>query len=238
MKQDYRIENEKIIVYDDIKGFLDYEYQNNIDKILIQENIVEKLNVDIYTKKMDKIQKESHFKIRYNKKVRIIEIIVSTSILALFSFGILHNFPLAAIIFTIIPSLLMNGSSYLYDLIPMNNLKKEINADTLSIEELEKLLKKEEKVLDELKNNKEKTINNQNYSFDKKENNKRLEEIDNLKKIYYTCGYYAKKLMKYQKKDILKDKLCDDFNNEELDIIENIIKEKGPQLVKRKISNN
>ena len=81
----------------------------------------------------------------------------------------------------------------------------------------------------------EKTVDKSSTFYEK--NGIRLEKIDNLKKWYHICGYYSKKLIKYQEKGILRDKLNDSFSNEDLVIIENIIKEKGPQLVKRKTFN-
>lgn len=234
MIQGYEIKNENVKAFDDDKGFINYKYQENIDDVFIQENIVNKIIDDITIKKLDKIQKEHGYNIRYSKKIQLISILSTTTLTTAICFIILYNIPLLALLFTLLISLSVNGILYLSALEPKNKLRNEINADTLEIEELEKLLEKEKTNLQELKNNKTKAkIIDKSNTF-KERNKSRLEEIDNLKNLYRICGYYAKKLVKYQEKGILRDKMDDSFTEKDLVIIENVIKEKGPQLVKRK----
>ena len=234
MIQDYEIKDENVKAYDDNKGFIDYEYQDNIDELFIQENVIEKLTMDIKNKKMDKIQNEHSYNIRYSKKSQLISILTTTVFCAAVYFIIMYNIPLLALTLTILTSLAGSGILYLIDLEPKNKLKNKIKADALEIEELEELLEKEKTNLQELKNSKTKDkIIDKSTTF-KERNKSRLEEIDNLKNLYRICGYYAKKLVKHQEKGILKDKLDDSFTNEDMVIIENLIQEKGHQLIKRK----
>lgn len=234
MIQDYKIKNGNILIYDDKKGFINCEYQDNIDEILIQENVIEKLIEDINKTKFDKIQDELHFNNNYSKKSKLITAIFNSSISLILSFLVFYSVPLFALILATLASIITNGVLFLADLEPKIELKNKINASTVEVEQLEKLLEKEQEKLNFLKNNKQKSkLVNKPHTF-KERNKERLEEIDNLKELYRMCGYYAKKLLRYQEKGILKDKVDKSYTDDDLIIIENIIKEKGPQLVKRR----
>lgn len=234
MIQDYELINGRIIVCDDKVGFKTYENQSNIDEVLITENSIEKLNELITKAKFDKIEKQHKLNIKFNKKEILSSAIMSTLIFAILSCTILYFTPLVSIIITILGTAYFNFLLYHVDFDTKKSLKNEINAHTLEIEQLEKLLKDEEKRLEKLKNKKtEFCMTDKNLTF-KERNTERLQKIDELKRLYKYCGYFAKKLIKYQQKGILKDKLDDSFSTNELAIIENLVKEKCPQLVKRK----
>lgn len=237
MIQDYEINNGKVTAYDNNKGFITYECQNNIEDILIQENVIEKITDDITAIKINQEEKETHLNNKFNKKRNIISIILGNIFIIALCFVTFYNVASLAITLSIIGSIIFNGGLFLLDLESKNELKNKINSNTLQIEQLEELLEEEKIKLKELKlDNK-----NDNYfgkSSDFKEKNKtKLEKIDELKNIYRICGYYAKNLIKYQEKGILKDKLDDSFTNEELSMIENLVIKKCPQLIKRKTAN-
>jgi len=234
MIQGYEIKDDNVKAFDDNKGFVDYNYQENIDDIFIQENVVEKIICDIKNKKIEKKQKEHSYNERYGKKFQIITILTIITVSLVFSSLLFYQIPLLALFAAILTSLVITGVLYLSELEVKKALINDIKADTLEIEGLEELLEKKKTNLQELKNNKtnDKLID-KSITF-KERNKSRLEEIDNLKNLYRICGYYAKKLVKYQEKGILREKIDDSFDDKDLVIIESIIKEKGPTLLKSK----
>lgn len=234
MIEGYEIKDGKVKANIDNIDIIEYDYQTNIDEIFIKENIIEKLVFDIFNKKCDKIQNIHKFNDNYSKKVLIHNLILTTTLFATIWFCVLPKMLIAALGASIASSLLINGVAFLLDIVPKNKLKKKINADTLEIEQLEEMLQKEKKKLEELKNNKSKDILLDKSNSFKENSNNKLKEIERLKNIYRICGYYAKELVKYQEKGILREKMDESFTNEDLNIIENIIREKGPQLTKKR----
>ena len=113
MIQDYEIKNENVKAFDDNKGFIDYKYQDNIDDILIQENVVNKIIDDITNIKLDKILNEQSFNIRYNKTFQLISILNTTFLCAGICFILFYKIPLFALTLTILSSLGGNGILYL-----------------------------------------------------------------------------------------------------------------------------
>lgn len=223
MIQDYELINGRIIVWDDKVGFKTYENQSNIDEVLITENSIEKLNELITKAKFDKIQKQHKLNINFNKKEILSSTIISALMFAILSFTILYFNPLVSIIIIVLGTTYFNFLLYHVNFDTKKSLKNEINAHTLEIEQLEKLKNKKTEFC----------ITDKNLTF-KERNTERLQRIDELKRLYKYCGYFAKKLVKYQEKGILKDKLNDSFSNDELAIIENLVTEKCKQLIKRK----
>lgn len=232
MIESYKIENDIVTALDNLEGYVDYEYQDNVDEIFLQKNVIEKINTDIHNKKDDKKTKVFEFNLRFEKKNVIKYCILVTLLFVGMWAVILPKMPLLALAIALTSSVVSNGMIHLLNIPDKIKLQNQINADTLEIEELESLLEQEQTKLQELYNNKskDKIIDNSDSFVEK--NISRLDKINNLKELYRLCGYYAKKLIKYQEKGILRDKLDKSFTNEDLIIIENLIEEKCPQFVK------
>ena len=233
MIESYEIKDGKVKANIDNMDIKEYEYQSNIDEIFIKENIIEKLTLDIFNKKYDKIQSINKFNNYYSKKTYIYNFVLTTTLFSTIWFVIFYKLLLVALGAALASSLFINGIAYLLDIVPKNKLKNKIKADTLEIEKLEEILTQEKQKLKELKNNKSNEIFIDKSNTFKENCNNRLKEIDKLKNIYRICGYYAKELQKYQEKGILREKMDESFSNEDLNMIENIIKENNKQLIKK-----
>ena len=57
--------------------------------------------------------------------------------------------------------------------------------------------------------------------------------LESNAKLYRDCGYNGKKYYKYFKKGILSKKLIDKYTVEQTEKIEEFLKQKGPQLIKK-----
>lgn len=238
MIQDYEIKNGIVEAYDDSLGVINYELQDNIDEILIQENIVEQINKDLdssHTNISNLNDKIDNYNIKLEKLKKILYICLSITLFG-FSFGLVINLigsliiALMGIIGGIISGWKMNDVES-----EIKHLKKQITGLQLREEQLNNLLSIQKEKLNNLKSNKTNNTNvikNKNF---KSESKRKLDDIIHLKDLYYTIGYYINELKKYYVEGTLRKNLEPTvFSDKDLAIIEGIIIKKGHQLIKRK----
>ena len=233
MNEAYRYKDGNVI----ITGFIDNEatkeirpYQDNIDKILINENIIEWLN---------SFKNAIIFDIEDNKyhidcgktciKVSIPIIIASTIVL-----GIIFNMILSNIMQSGILSLLTTstvfGKILIYDQIKQTKQsKKIIEVNEIELQEIEKEIEKVLKETQELEQCKEKV---KEEEIKKDSSYRQLNYVEKLKKIreylemillYEMC---KEELSTYDEQGILEEKLKDELDSSKMKTLRKIINTK------------
>lgn len=234
MKNDYVVVNGKVNVTDDRLGLLKYNCQDNVDDILITENAIEQIETELERTNDELITTQTDLITKFRKKDRVILYIlefiiplIGSGIMILLNLGLLAILPLGAM------SILVSLTKVI-ELSDKNDINNKINALNITIEELNKMLDCEKAKLKKLK--KDRTNHNivESVEIFELKNNHKLSKISKLIELYKMCGYYFKSLNKYQKDGTLREKFQEDYSDEELNIIENILTENNKRFVKEK----
>lgn len=245
MNKEYVVTNDKVIVSNEKGNIKEISNSDKLDEILIQENIVEKIETEI--DRFNELKRsinpnESH--IREDILNGLIFIIIPLIVGGFFKLFGVTPYVYQTIYGGISAPILMSGVVGIASIIKltMNAIKdykknkeskKVIKGANLGIKYLKKILPVEQMKLNTLKH--EKTLinnDNDNKKIMKVEESPRIKEIENLRVVNYRIG---KNFMKYYR-NYLTGTLHfvlekeDDLHN--MDHYFDIIEEEGPKLVK------
>lgn len=246
MKDSYKVLEDgtvEVIDYNDKKqkNIYTYEYQDNIEEILKEENNKEYLE---YKKKRINHQiKSNNVALNRNKKISklwigsviLLEILFgyTFSLLKVGTFiGELNMLSFAPVIFGTIMSIPVLSSTF----IGINKFKKENRGFKVELEELERQLKLTKDKINTLLNDKTKCNQEMKKNKDYKKISKdELNKIINYLNSYYVAGYYEKEFYNCYKNGNLEKQLGDDFDYIECDtpVVLKYFEEKGPVLAKK-----
>ena len=205
-------------------------YQDNIDKILINENIIEYLN---------NLKNDINFDIEsaqyyVDEGKKILKVCIPVAITATIIIGIicnmmLNNILLSGILSSLVTSILF-GKILIYDPIKViQESKKSIKIQEVELQELEKELEKVLKETQKLEQNKEKLKeeelkNNDSYKIlNYKEKLKELREYLAMISFYEIC---KEQLTTYNEEGILEEKLKHEINTSQMKTLRRIINTK------------
>ncbi|MBQ3021337.1 MAG: hypothetical protein IJD92_03840 [Bacilli bacterium] len=220
MKVKYFYKDGKIEVIDDndLDKNLIYDYQDNIHEIFELENINEYLEKEKILQ--IKVIKDINKKINSNNEVIKICKIIWISVNIFMSITALVN-----ILYFIIWFLLSSIICYIPYISKKGNnkmLKKEINAKDKKIKTINIELKKNNNILKKLYEDKKITQDKLNHIKKKFNYIFIREELEKLKKylmLVNDIGYNEKEYRKYYNKDILEEKLKEEYNSYEIKLI-------------------
>lgn len=223
MITEYKKVKDKVLALDTEEGLKTYEYQDNIEKVLKQENVIEELEDYLY-----QIENEKDFikktKNSFNWMLlgenygvnAILLVLIASAVMGLgFCFEAqFHIFRALTgiLLFSSIPTLIVERKRYKRDM----DLKS-INIDE-EIKNIQERLDKEKKVLIDLK--KDKHVSNIDKQTEKTtiDNNKnsKIIEIQKQKHLYEVYREWCKKIQKKKNLDFLLDS---ETNNDDLENI-------------------
>lgn len=249
MNKEYTYIDGKVIVEDENGNKKVREYNNKLDKILVQENIIETMEDQILI-----LEEESKFHKKNNPK-RYIPIM----------------FPLGILTVAIVPSLLVNlaDNANVYATIvntvlgPMSKAtaftlsmsvasipvvsffewlfydqykssKKREKGVNSELEFLKKQIIIEKEKLASLQKEKTNEESKKEFRVVKVNDLQTLQDLRYHLNLYYDLGYNREKYYKYYLHGKLDKKLDKYYNDTEIEIAKEYLEEKGPQLVKRK----
>lgn len=244
MITEYKYVNGKIVAIDDNVGLKEYEYQDNIDELLKQENIVE--DIDNNLKRLYNLKKylekyKNNFIVFFADEgvvpsiaqflVTMVMMILYTEVPALAGNIILKNVILAWI-FAMIPTTLFQFKKY-----KKANELRLINLDE-QIKEFEEKLENEKQKLNELRENKRaenisKNTTNETLYID----NSKIENFSNIKnrkRLYEYYREYCFKIKRMSEKRELNVMLEDEFTPEEISGLNEMSESANKVLTKRK----
>ena len=233
MKTHYKINKNKVIVSDDKLGKINYDYQDNLDDILIEENLIEEISKEIKISNEKLISAQTTLLTKFKKGKFLPLYVIEFIIPLIISGALLFNNSILIAMFILASSLSLMCITKVIELFDRLHLKNEINSLTLTIEELNKNLTFEKSKLKKLKRNKKNINNIEDVKVFELKNNHKLKKIRERINLYKMCGYCMEDLMKYQQSGTLRKRFEEDYTEEQLSEIEKIINEHGKKLVKK-----
>ena len=254
MNKEYICVNNQVVISDEEGKLKTVPYDNNVEKKLITENLIEDIEEQIQELEETKLSRKNYWKHPLTK-------ILSTSIIL--PSGFLLTYLMCTLIFGIEPEIVDSVFGKMPDLIlrfitvliawepiaiPISiytafKYKSSKKRDSLVDEQihfLEKKLLKEKSDLEKLENSKEKEtpqniqlpIQNSN-TISKSELLKFKKELE----LYTTCVCNEKKLLKYQQNNTLDSKLRPSYTESEINFIKEYLEEKKESQVVKKIGS-
>lgn len=245
MNNKYHYIDGKVIIESDNEETRQEKYYDNIEKVLIQENVIEKMENDI--KELEKQSKNYP-----TTKKRFFPIGLSAAITAI------ATMPLLVILlygkdafntietiygstqlilfneFLIGPIVLIIGAAItMFEYIARKNFIKTGQGINSSLEFLKKQLDIEKDYLEELK--KEKTNDNENVNFRtvKINDKERFAKINNASNLYFDLGYNLQKNYEAYQQGKIKE-IYPNLTDCGIEFVSQYLEENGPKLSKKK----
>lgn len=251
MNKDYIYMDGKVIISDENGHKEPIEYYDNLDKVLVQENLIESIQNEI-----NKLKKKSTEYKKINKghyiPIWIPTLLIFLTIIcpAFFNYisgGEAFNtlietnvgtFNVGALIIAVIgcisTPIFTLLESYLYK--QYKDAKKEEKGINSELEFLEKQLEKEKEHLENLKREKTKNNEDNNFRTVKVDDLQELKMLRNYLELYFDLGYNGEKYYQYYEQGKLDKKLEKNYDDEAIELAKEYLEEKGPVLFKGKSS--
>ena len=251
MNKGYTYIDGKVIISDENGNHTQSEYYNNLDKVLVQENVIEEMEGKIQelTKESKKYpESEKKYKPLYLYSVLGAAILVMPHLFWLLT-GVNPYLCSIDTVFGPVNQALFYASTAvaigipfgsIFTWIDYSNFKERAKIGKGISSELEFLkfqIEKEKETLVSLQ--KEKTRNKDNTEFrsTQVDDKQQLEALRNYLDLYYDLGYNREKYYRYYQQGRLDEKLQKYYDETEIELTKQYLEEKGPVLVK-KINNS
>ena len=236
MNKSYAYVDGREIICDENGMQTQSEYYDNLDKVLVQENVIEEIK-----KRIQELTKEREvYKqlIRFDNKINARTTIVCASVFSIVgillakSIGIDPNL----VIISVGVSAVVGGSLINFFLKEdYKHMVKNANGINSELEYLKLQLEKEKKILISLQE--EKTRNNEKKEFmsTQIDDIQQLEALKSKLKLYHDLGYNREKYYNYYKQGILEEEFLQrNYNKTDIELAKEYLEEKGPVLVKKR----
>lgn len=229
MKEYYEIENDKVIAYDSNYGKQGYKYQDNIEEILKKENIIEGLEdylLELKDREKDLISRKNECVnsiLSILKKSAIIILLMTLFTLLLYSsydlFPLLKGINIKFFCIGYLGTQFFLGSSVsILETLQYYKIKKILYATAMEETFTENYIKRLNNELEKLKLDNKITKDNLKSEKEKKYVNYRalLENYKLLAQLIFLIKYNEKKYEDYYNKGILKEKMDEKFNSDDV----------------------
>lgn len=248
MNKEYIYLDGKVIVEDEKGNKKLTDYQDNIHKILVQENLIETME-----NRIKKLEKELENNKENNKPY--IPYLVPAVILALIAakiiidpllgndtvimvdtiFGTMNNTTLVIGIvgtLTLPLATIMEIFSYQRD----KHHKKSRRADVAEYEYLQKQVETEREILEKLKKNKERNNESSGFKSFNVSDKGQLEALKSWLILYRNLGFDIERYCKLYQKGQLEETLTEEgYNDIAYNCAKEFVEEKGPTLTRKRI---
>ena len=245
MNKGYILIDGKAMVSDENGNYKEMDYKDNIDEILVEENVIEKMNDKI--EKLENILKNKKERKRFIP-ISLIDLLLayiamSAVVFALFGtnpfvsnidtiFGSVKEFYvyLVAISVVAIPAF---GIGFIKEYVDYKDDRAKYNALKIELDFLKSKIEKEKVKLETLRNAETKSNNLKGVTSSKVDDKEALEESKRYFELYRDLGFNLDKFNKYYKRGVLEDKLSK-FDEEFATITKEYYEENGPKLIKKR----
>ena len=248
MNKGYVYADGKVIINDENGNHTESEYYDNLDKVLVQENVIEEME--------DRIKKLTKETEKYPEaKKRYIPIYLYTVL-----GGILIAPPLLlwaltgtnpylgnmdtvfgsvnqVLYFTLTTGAVGLPFGSLFTLVDYSNFRDRAKRGKGLNSELEFLkfqIEKEKETLGSLQEEKTRDKENTEFRATQVDDKQQLEVLRRYLELYYVLGYDEKKLSRLYQQGRLDEKLQKYYDEKEIELAKKYLKEKGPILVKKR----
>jgi len=248
MNKEYVYKDGKALIIDEFDNQKIVEYYDNLEEVLVEENLIEKIQEEI-----KKLEKETS---QYKKRSKFLKILLIWGPFLLWTFGpliidpIIWNFlganlEISTTLFKTInlgtflglismPLFAVVGS--LTALLIYSKIKGKEQSQKgkeTQLEFLRRNLVEQNEILEKLKLEKTNSLEKKDFYLSKIDNKEALKKLKNFLSLYYTLGYNEEKYFKYYQKRILDNHL-EKFENDEIPLVYQYFEEKGPTLEREK----
>ena len=248
MNKEYVYIDGKVIISDENGNHTQSEYYDNLDKVLVQENVIEEMESRI--KKLTKeTEKYSETKKRYIPIylfTMLGDILIAPPLLLWALTGTnpyLGNMDTVfgsvnqVLFYTLTTGAVVLPFGSLFTLADYSNFRdrakrrKGLNSE---LEFLKLQIEKEKETLVSLQE--EKTRDKENIEFRTTQVNdkQQLEALRRYLELYYVLGYDEKKLSRLYQQGRLDEKLQKYYDDKEIELAKKYLEKKGPVLIKKK----
>ena len=231
MNKEYAYVDGKVIVSDETGKLIQRDYRENIDKILVQENVVEKIEKDIkeLEEEVDKFNKEKIIKfpaftllfLLFSAYMAYAPLIDGVSI-NLFNIIIITAFEIPVICVGL-----------LLDKVLIFDPFKKNKGNVSKLEYLKVALQNDKKILSDMQKYVELKEDKKEVAGVKVVDKKVITALDSEENLYYDVGANLKKYYLLYQKGKLADKLAKYYNQKGVEIATEYVKENGPKLVRK-----
>lgn len=240
MNKEYILKDGKALIIDDTNNDETIKYYDNLDNVLIKENLIETIEESI--KSLEKKESKLTNDINYQKKQRKYTIYFSLSLSIILTIlvsilggnitlieRIISTLTLSGMV--VVPScFIVAGLVYIIDTFEINKLIHQKTGVNSQLKFLKKELAKEIELKDKLKMDLSCTNNTINLKRIKVNDIEALKELREKVLQYYHIGYNKKKFNKYYQNNELEEIV----DKEDIELVKEILEEKGPILAKKK----
>lgn len=243
MNKGYTYIDGKVIIRDENDNHNQSEYYDNLDRVLVQENIIEEMECRI-----QELTKESE---KYPKtKKRYIPICLYTVLGAilvvppLLLWILTGTNPYLCSMDTVFGSvnqvlfltLILGASVSLFPLMEYSNYKENAKKEKGISSELEFLklqIEKEKEILISLQEEKTRDNENTEFKYTQADDKQQLKALRSYLELYYDLGSNKEKYYRYYQQGKLDKKLQKYYNETGIELAKDYLEEKGPVLVKK-----
>ena len=234
--------NGNVLVEDENRKKKEVQYQDNIEEVLYQENVIE----SIKNKRKELIYKKAEINLKLKKKSNNFfrTILISSSIISaviipqtmLNTAALIGAFQAKDVvtIALLIAAITFNVCDIASEKKEKENLKNETSAITCELEFLYKQLVKEKEKLEELNNNKTKENMPEGLKISEINDRNLLESIKHNLELHYNLGYNLEKYYEYLEDGILEEKINEEYSQSDVEDAIEFLEEKGFMLTRRK----
>lgn len=242
MNKEYIRLGDNAIIEDDLGNKRIIPYNENLDEILVQENLVEQIEkkISFFQSKVSKAQDKKSKEALFDLIMAIITFLIAPMALSKLAGVLLGDVYLATQGFSISTFLgvyLTIACVPLAAILTHKNYKeyKDYNRKKKgvknAIEKLTKELEKEKEKLNKLKS-KNKSVDEKEVEVTKVKSH--FNDLDSRILVYRDCGTNGQKYYNYYfKNGKLPQELANKYNEEEQDLVKEYLEEKGPTLTKK-----
>ena len=241
MNKEYICDNGKVLVKDENNNERVIEYSDNLDKILVQENVIELLEKRLNVLRCSN-KKFQNYKISDTIPGTLVMLGTSFSvvfpILLLYRLytlnGVLEQGIINLITNMSITGFIVLGISGIITILKHLNYKKYKKVNQIALDLTEKKLVLEKQKLNKLQQEKNNIKEDKEFKTDKVNDVLELKKLRNCLELFYNLGINEKKYLKYFENEKL-DKIIDKYyTKEDVSLIEDYFNEKVPVLVKKR----
>lgn len=254
MNREYTHIDGKVIISDENNEKIQSEYYDNLDKVLVQENLIETME-----KKIQELESESESYKKSNRMPYIPVIFPMTVFMSTIGSPLIVNWLAGVNSFAISVDTIFGPMSQAMAVsIPMsiciiplglgielfthseykNSIKKEKGINS-QLAFLKQQIEKERDELEGLKQDKSKTNESTEFRTVKVDDLQQLKILREYLNLYFDLGYNGQKYYQYYQRGQLDRKLQKYYSDTGIQKAKDYLEEKGPSLVlKKKNSNN
>lgn len=247
MNKGYTQIGDKVIISDENGVHTQSEYYDNLDKVLVQENIIEEME-----NRIQELTKESE-EYPVIKKKYIPAYLYSGLVGGIIGTGLLNwiltgtnpyslnydtvygtfNYGLYLSMVGGIPTFGLGSILSLIDYSNYKNKVKKGNGINSELEFLKLQIEKEKETLVSLQKDKTKVNETVEYISKQVDDKQQLEALRNYLELYYDLGSNKEKYYRYYQQGKLDKKMQRHYNDEDIELAKEYLDKKGPTLVRK-----